>query len=166
MYTVRVQWRYTSINNNCRYYCFCFFSLVVMFKYNQGRDRFVPDRHRSPYSFYSLHRSAGNHQYECVSNCGEESVSTHICMLAIVVRLYARVFVFDYWHFKADTKTLRQCTYTYYTSITTVLIINDFVTSGDRQSPPRLTLLPRDISPESKMIRWKKNCDTHTPVYG
>ncbi|CAH1731606.1 unnamed protein product [Aphis gossypii] len=44
-----------------------------MFKYNQGRDRFVPDRHRSPYSFYSLHYSTVNHQYDCVSNCAEES---------------------------------------------------------------------------------------------
>ncbi|XP_022172925.1 uncharacterized protein LOC111035564 [Myzus persicae] len=39
-----------------------------MFKYNQGRDRFVPDRHRSPYSFYSAHHIAANHQYDCVSN--------------------------------------------------------------------------------------------------
>ncbi|XP_060857498.1 uncharacterized protein LOC132935066 [Metopolophium dirhodum] len=39
-----------------------------MFKYNQGRDRFVPDRHRSPYSFYSVHHIAENHQYDCVSN--------------------------------------------------------------------------------------------------
>ncbi|KAF0753016.1 Protein cortex [Aphis craccivora] len=44
-----------------------------MFKYNHSRDRFVPDRHRSPYSFYSQHHSTANHQYDCESNCGEES---------------------------------------------------------------------------------------------
>ncbi|XP_025198394.1 uncharacterized protein LOC112596804 [Melanaphis sacchari] len=44
-----------------------------MFKYNQGRDRFVPDRRRSPYSFYSLHHITANHQYDCVSNGGEDS---------------------------------------------------------------------------------------------
>uniref|UniRef100_A0A2S2PQ52 Protein cortex n=1 Tax=Schizaphis graminum TaxID=13262 RepID=A0A2S2PQ52_SCHGA len=44
-----------------------------MFKYSQGRDRFVPDRHRSPYSFYSLHHITVDHQYDCVSNSGEES---------------------------------------------------------------------------------------------
>lgn len=66
---------------------------AAMFKYNQGRDRFVPDRHRSPYSFYSVHHNAENHQYDCVSNCSFDepgsTVSTYLYIILATLRLCA-----------------------------------------------------------------------------